>query len=144
MNVVTRSGAAVFAALALGCGAATEPEADVRASLLTLPAEVVLRHGQQVLITDGLLRLTFAQVMEDSRCPADVTCVWEGNATIQLAAATEMGPSDPIELNTAQEPRALEWQGVRIILQEVQPERLTETPPKVEDYSIRLRIEPLE
>jgi hypothetical protein len=104
----------------------------------------VLRHGQEVRLREGLLRLTFVQVMEDSRCPVDVTCVWEGNARIRVGAAVGMGPSDPIELNTAQEPHAVEWQDVRIILQEVQPERQGETSPKAEDYSIRLRIEPVE
>jgi hypothetical protein len=32
-----------------------------------------------VLLPDGL-RITFDDVLEDSRCPADVVCVWEGRA----------------------------------------------------------------
>jgi hypothetical protein len=144
MNVVKRTGTAALAAIVIGCGAATEPDADVRVRLLTVPTEVVLRHGQEVRVQEGLLRLTFVQVLEDSRCPEDVTCVWEGNAKIQIGAGVGMGPSDPIDLNTAQEPRAVEWQGVRIILEEVLPSRQGDTPPKSEDYSIRLRLEPVE
>jgi len=30
------------------------------------------------------LKITFLETLEDSRCPSDVTCIWEGRASIKL------------------------------------------------------------
>jgi hypothetical protein len=30
------------------------------------------------------LKITFLKTLEDSRCPSDVTCIWEGRASIKL------------------------------------------------------------
>lgn len=38
-------------------------------------------------------RLTFREVSQDSRCPIDVVCVWEGDATIAVAISRN-GASD--------------------------------------------------
>jgi hypothetical protein len=48
----------------------------------TLGEPFSLARGETVEI-DGL-GVTFAAVLEDSRCPADVTCVWEGRASVNL------------------------------------------------------------
>ncbi|MGB0789002.1 MAG: hypothetical protein ACPG7E_03915 [Marinirhabdus sp.] len=39
--------------------------------------------GQSVEITGGTT-ITFEEVVEDSRCPKDATCVWEGLAKVKL------------------------------------------------------------
>jgi hypothetical protein len=144
MNVVKTSAAAAFIVIAAACGVATEPEHEVRVSLLAVPTEIVLRQGQEVGFQEGRFRLTFLQVLEDSRCPEDRTCVWEGNASIRLGARTGMRPSDLIDLNTALEPRAVEWEGLRVTLEDVLPSRQSDTPPRIEDYSVRLRVEYIE
>jgi hypothetical protein len=46
--------------------------------------EFVLAPGQAAVVKDTNLRLTFDQVKDDSRCPTDVTCIWEGDATVVL------------------------------------------------------------
>ena len=35
------------------------------------------------------VRLTFERVSEDSRCPTDVTCIWEGDAVVVLKVKVE-------------------------------------------------------
>lgn len=52
----------------------TEP-ADVRVA--------TLRVGQSVTISGGTV-LSFRRVVSDSRCPAEVACVWEGEITLAL------------------------------------------------------------
>ena len=42
---------------------------------------------------------------EDSRCPVDVTCVWEGNARLVMTGVVA-GEERPFELNTAYNPVA--------------------------------------
>lgn len=68
--------------------------------------EVALALGASGSL-DGLA-LSFDAVVEDSRCPADVECVWEGRAVVALTVAGE-----PVELEVVdpeKEPEA----GVRV------------------------------
>jgi len=44
--------------------------------------EFKVRAGQVVMLDGGSLRLRFARVESDSRCPVDVDCVWAGNAEV--------------------------------------------------------------
>ena len=65
----------------------------------------VLQGGQQVTIPGEDLRLRFAQVLEDSRCPELVECIWTGQARIVVIADTGVvgtagGEPTPVEFNT--------------------------------------------
>ncbi len=40
-------------------------------------------------ITFDTLKITFLKTLEDSRCPLDVTCIWQGRASIKLNAEIE-------------------------------------------------------
>jgi hypothetical protein len=75
-----------FAAF-LGC-ATVEP---------TIPAEpgvsFELPVGMTATLNGNGVRITFKQVREDSRCPTDVTCVWAGDARIELTISRN-GSSD--------------------------------------------------
>ena len=44
---------------------------------------ITLAYGETDTVADGLA-LTFQDVLEDSRCPADVMCAWSGWVRIQL------------------------------------------------------------
>ena len=74
-----------------GCGTprpAADPAAardTVASAPPTLDAPFTLARGSTATV-DGL-DVTFATVLEDSRCPLNVTCVWEGRATINLELA---------------------------------------------------------
>lgn len=50
------------------------------------PMTVKLPYGSPLTLPDGL-RLEFADVIEDSRCPQGVQCVWAGRARIELVAS---------------------------------------------------------
>jgi len=47
------------------------------------------------------VRVSFTQVVEDSRCPASVACVWQGNAAIRLDIRTAGGTAFPSEVAAA-------------------------------------------
>jgi len=58
----------------------------------SLNEEFTLAPGQSATVNGTNVRLTFDRVKEDSRCPTDVTCIWEGDAVVVLkvrAAAEE-------------------------------------------------------
>jgi len=58
-----------------GCGGEVE---EVKANL---GQEFSLSIGQTVSIQGEELKLRFVEVIGDSRCPKDVTCVWQGQAS---------------------------------------------------------------
>ncbi len=48
----------------------------------SLGQEVSLPVGHTVVITGEDLTIRFLEVSEDSRCPKNVTCVWEGRVSV--------------------------------------------------------------
>jgi hypothetical protein len=54
-----------------------------------LNEEFTLAPGQMASVTGTNVRLTFDRVSEDSRCPMDVNCIWEGDAVVVLKVKVE-------------------------------------------------------
>jgi len=74
------SAAAILAALA-AC-------APVETAIVAEPGmEFSLPVGKTAVVNGNGPRLTFNQVREDSRCPVDVTCVWAGDAKIEVTVS---------------------------------------------------------
>lgn len=46
--------------------------------------EFRLKAKHEVTLKSEGLRIKFVELKNDSRCPADVTCVWAGTATVQV------------------------------------------------------------
>lgn len=51
--------------------------------------EFGLKTGESAGIEDENLEFTFIEVAGDSRCPADVTCIWAGEATFTVRISTD-------------------------------------------------------
>ena len=49
-----------------------------------LDSEFVLQFNQSAEIKSEDMKITFLNVTSDSRCPSDVTCIWQGQAGIEL------------------------------------------------------------
>ncbi len=126
----------------VGCGSSTGPEVNDRLEgILDAPQELTLAYGEEKSVGGSVLMVSFARVVEDSRCPEDVVCVWEGNALVELGIRMGMGPTFPLQLNTALEPRLTDWNGVRVTLLEVLPQPRADDPPRPEGYTVRIRLE---
>jgi len=63
-----------------------------------LGEEFSLPIGQSVVITGEDIDMKFVEVSEDSRCPKDVTCVWEGRATAIVEISMD-GSSQQLKLS---------------------------------------------
>jgi hypothetical protein len=50
----------------------------------TIGEEFTLAPGEVAHLGGTLYLITFNNLVEDSRCPPEVTCVWEGNARLAL------------------------------------------------------------
>jgi hypothetical protein len=76
--------------------------------------------GGEAVVPGTQVTIRFREVTEDSRCPSNVVCVWEGNGQVALTLST---PSDAREvlLNTTSEPRRIDFAGSRIALASLAP-----------------------
>jgi hypothetical protein len=72
--------ATIVALAVMGCQHAKEARADDVE--FHLNEAFALAGGQDAVIAGEQLRIRFDEVLEDSRCPARVECVWTGQARI--------------------------------------------------------------
>src|SRR5687767_3708482 len=113
----------VLAAALVGCqpGQGTEENP----AQFNLDEVFTLGGGQEATINGENLRLRFEAVLEDSRCPTQVNCVWTGQARIAVAA--QVGEEEPVtvEFNTNPAPdqnvQTAEVGGYTIELQGLEP-----------------------
>lgn len=73
-------------------------DAGVLGATLGQPFELAM--GQTALIPETGLRVTFQKVLEDSRCPAQVSCVWAGRVTVELEVQVPNQPAETFPLST--------------------------------------------
>ncbi len=81
-NKICRSKSCLIAFLILvivvsGCAGAGNIQAD-------LDKEFTLSIGQVAVVKGADLQVRFLEVTGDSRCPADVTCIWQGEVTCNI------------------------------------------------------------
>ncbi|HEU4748033.1 MAG TPA: hypothetical protein VFS56_05985 [Gemmatimonadaceae bacterium] len=57
--------------------------------------------GKTAAVTGSPTCITFRHVTEDSRCPSDAVCVWEGAAKIAVTASRNGGPAETAILSLA-------------------------------------------
>ncbi|MCW2556760.1 MAG: hypothetical protein JWP55_724 [Mycobacterium sp.] len=82
--------ATVVALALMGCQHAKEARADDVE--FHMNEAFALAGGQDVIVGEKL-RIRFDEVLEDSRCPAQVECVWSGQA--RIAFVVQAGESAP-------------------------------------------------
>ncbi len=93
----------LLAALALGaagtltaCDGLSVPnlgpaDSALRRPTVEGPAPLTLTLGQSAILPGSGSRLTFERVVQDSRCPMDVTCVWAGEGQARFTLHTYSG-----------------------------------------------------
>ena len=52
---------------------------------------IVIKGGESVVLRGTALTVAFTEVLQDSRCPPDVSCVWEGVMTVALRITAGKG-----------------------------------------------------
>ena len=61
--------------------------------------------GQSATADGGRLEVRFDARVSDSRCPANVVCVWQGDANVRIITRVAGGAQVKSELHTALEPK---------------------------------------
>lgn len=74
-------------------------------SKITAPLgqEFQVRVNGTAEIAGEPLTVTFENVVDDSRCPADVTCVWAGDATVRVKLMGTNAEAGSLDLHTLKE-----------------------------------------
>jgi hypothetical protein len=102
-----------------------------------------LRINHTAIILPDNLSIRFVDVPEDSRCPAFVACVWQGQVTVSLNFTESSLPSSfsllnftlgPLPLNSS----AKDIYSRTIVLQQVEPYPVREQKITTSDYTITL------
>ena len=87
------------------------------------PQTVTLGVGERATLLDGS-QLTYLQLVNDSRCPPDVRCVWAGDAEIRLRWQPKAGSASELSLHTSPLPNRGQTEatvgGLRIALQSLE------------------------
>lgn len=88
---------------------------------------------------NGELSITFDGVSEDSRCPADVQCVWAGNGAIRLTL-TGGGESEVVILNSNLNPRQASFGPYTVGFRNLTPYPVSGASFEPEEYAAHIAI----
>ena len=135
---------AIACSLLLACSGVltAKTHSDGALQVVRLSREFKLRAGQRVTLKGTRLRIKFAAVENDSRCPSDVTCVWAGNAAVQLQLSAGRG-SKTVTLNTSRNSpfvRESEYQGYKVKLADLSPYPRSNRKIAAGDYTATLLV----
>lgn len=100
-----------------------------------LDEEIQIKIGESVTLERGSLTIKFKSLVEDSRCPQGVVCIWEGNAEVILEVS-----KNEITLNTALDPKEKVVGDYNIQLRDVIPYPKAGEELKPENYSIKIVV----
>lgn len=130
------------------------PAAEIRPAL---GEDFSLKAGETARFEEVGLQLTFTEVVRDSRCPADVQCVWSGIVDVQLTAELPPQPAESFVVGgtTDREGNVLgsvvemsgptEWwyAGHTVTLKQVTPyPKQANAPIPPANYTVTLVVEP--
>lgn len=80
-----------------------------------------LKAGGEVLVKEAALKIRFGGVLDDSRCPEGVDCIWAGNGKITVTVRKGKQKPVALELNTMTEPKSVAYEGYEITLVKLAP-----------------------
>ncbi len=123
-----------FAAIA-GCASVTTAvDAEPGTSFSLAPGETAAVNG-----TDA--RITLKAVRDDSRCPVDVTCVWAGDAKIELVISRKGLPDETRVLSIAPANNEAQVGNLRIRFVSLAPVPRQAEPPSERKYRAELVVD---
>ena len=134
--------AGISVLLAASLTATTRADSERRTEPARLGQEFDLRVGQRAVFRKTNLTVKFAAVKEDSRCPSDVTCVWAGNARVELLLTNgRRTTSVTLNSNTAAPlPADSTFAGYSVKLVNLSPYPLSKRPVARGSYVVRIIV----
>jgi hypothetical protein len=136
---MTRYAKLCFAAFLAACSSGGYGPTD-SGSPSPSDGSVSVAIGETAALGATGVTITFRAVTEESRCPLNAVCVWEGNGQVALTLADGYGATQEATLNTSREPRRIDHAGLRIALAGLAPHPAGD-PIDPADYVATFRIE---
>jgi hypothetical protein len=84
-------------ASSLGASAQSGPRTDT----------LSIQLGKSISVDGGRLEVIFEAKLADSRCPANATCVWAGDAVVRVSTRLAGGAPTGTELHSTLQPNSL-------------------------------------
>lgn len=116
---------------------------DISPADPAVPEAVPTREGTlgigQTLALEGMT-VTLHRVVADSRCPADVQCIWAGNAVAEVTLQNGT-LRETLTMASGETPRL--FGTYRISIVDVAPPALSTAPIDAQAYRITFRTEPM-
>lgn len=150
MNLGVNVSTSRFISLSLVCfvlfGGASAADGITKRKTTTVARQgrpFTLSAGRQVTLKGEKLRVRFAAVTEDSRCPADVKCMWAGNAAVRLDVTTNGRSEESLTLNTgrgASFATDARYQGYKVKLVDLSPYPRSDQKIAAADYVVTLLV----
>ena len=88
---------------------------------VALSQQFKLKVGQEVSVREAGIKVSDIAVVEDSRCPTGVQCIWAGNGKVSLKLSKAKSESVSVELNTSAGPKSRAYQGYEVRLVSLDP-----------------------
>jgi hypothetical protein len=128
-------------AAALAACAAAIAAAAANTQVIEADQPFQLSPGGSAELRSQALRLGLEDVTADSRCPKDVQCVWEGDATLRLWWQRGKAPREFGELHTATNaPHALRMGDMELTLLGLDPVPISSRAIAKQSYVATLRL----
>lgn len=105
-----------------------------------LDQEFQLSAGQEAVVKGTKLKIKFASVLEDSRCPEDVDCVWQGNAKVKLELREAKNRFISVIVNTGIAPNEVGYNKYRVKLVKLSPNTRSDKKIAQDQYQAILII----
>jgi hypothetical protein len=116
-------------------------EASIASQTLGERFELRVQQAVRLPLAGKEFNVRFLRVVEDSRCPVGVTCVWEGDAIARLELRDDSGTAT-IDLHThAGREQAREHGALVVRLVRLSPVPRAEKPPQPDEYVATLVVD---
>jgi hypothetical protein len=117
--------------------AACRSASDPASHAASLDQDIQLAPGNRAVFGEQKLDVEFVRVVEDSRCPTDVTCVWAGEVKVQLSTRIGAAEAVPHEIVAGQQATVGDF---RLVVVQVQPEKVSTHEISPEEYRVTLKV----
>ncbi len=118
------------------------PYAFAEPKTIYLAEDFMLKIGESVQIEGGLGFIKFIKILEDSRCPINVTCVWAGNVKAEFEILDRDRKKTRTFLNSNVKPNNVLLKGYTLQLISILPPKTKGIKISAKKYQVKLRIEP--
>jgi hypothetical protein len=96
--------------------------------------------GEGAAVGDTGVVIRLERVENDSRCPTDVQCVWEGDATVHVTALGPRSVQAEYELHLSRGAQEVVHEGLRLRLVRLDPPRRSDRAPAPSEYRATLLV----